>query len=300
MKKILMFSVLSVLCLGIVSLAADKPNIIFIMADDLGYMDIGAYAAKVCGVDRSDCYYETPNIDKLVDQGVAFSQAYANQLCSPSRAAILTGRYHCRIGMTTAWFDNIPNYYNQGLETPKGYHPLDSDHSDHIKAQQAWKNAKVIHGLPSGSPLDQGWDEICVPEVLTGYQSAFIGKWHLGGGGVKGYSPESQGFKILAHLDSGACQYFNWSPLWNAKSWDVWKSHEAIWEQPRVHGSWNSSFRPREKYLTDALTDVAVDYICNSAENPDQPFMLYFCHFSVHTPLQARPEDIEYFTNKST
>ena len=150
MKKILSIAVLTVLTLTSI-VTAGKNNIVFILADDLGYIDIAAYAAKVRQVDRSQCYYETPNIDSLVDTGVAFSQAYANQLCSPSRAAILTGRYHCRIGMTTAWFDNIPNYYNQGTDTPKGYHPLDSDHRDNIKVEQAWNNAKVIHGLPAGS-----------------------------------------------------------------------------------------------------------------------------------------------------
>jgi len=298
MKKNMFFLVIVVTC--VVSAPAAKPNVIFILADDLGYMDIAAYAAKVRGVDRAECYYETPHIDTLVDQGVAFSQAYANQLCSPSRAAILTGRYHCRIGMTTAWFDNIPNYYNQGQKTPEGYHPLDSNHGDNIQAEQAWNNAKVIHGLPSGSRLDQGWDEICIPEVLDEHRAAFIGKWHLGGGGVQGYTPADQGFHVLAHLDIGACQYFNWQRLWKPNTWTVWKSHKAIWDQPRFHGSWQSEIQPDEKYLTDRLTDLAVDYIRDAAKKPETPFLLYFSHFSVHTPIQARPQDIAYFTEKST
>ena len=65
-------------------------NIVFILADDFGYMDLTAFAAKVKGVNRSECYYETPNLDLLADQGIAFTQAYANQLCSPSRASILS------------------------------------------------------------------------------------------------------------------------------------------------------------------------------------------------------------------
>ena len=54
---------------------AGKPNIVLILADDLGWMDVAAYAARVRGVDRSDCYYETPHIDKLADQGMLFTQA---------------------------------------------------------------------------------------------------------------------------------------------------------------------------------------------------------------------------------
>ena len=79
-----------------------KPNIILILADDLGYMDIQEYAKKTLGTDKSKMYYETPNMDRLINEGVAFEQAYACQLCSPTRASILTGKYAARLGFTTA------------------------------------------------------------------------------------------------------------------------------------------------------------------------------------------------------
>jgi arylsulfatase A-like enzyme len=280
--------------------ATTKPNIIFILADDLGYMDVAAYAAKVLGVERSACYYETPNIDKLSDQGVSFSQAYVNQLCSPSRTALLTGRYHCRVGMTTAWFDAIPNAYNQGTKPPAGYHPLDADHADTIKSQQAWRNAKVIHAIPSGQPMDKGWNEVCIPEVLTAYESAFIGKWHSGGGGDVGYQPQDQGFRTLAHLDSGGCRYFNWRSLWAPGAWKPSPRFKALWDTPRNQGSYSGPEPEADRYLTDALTDTAVAYIKERANVPDKPFLLYFSHFSVHTPLEARKADIEHFTGKAT
>ena len=69
--------------------AEERPNIVFILADDLGIADIAAYASHFTGKDTSELYYETPNMDRLVGKGIAFSQAYANQLCSPTRAAIL-------------------------------------------------------------------------------------------------------------------------------------------------------------------------------------------------------------------
>jgi len=277
-----------------------KPNIVFILADDLGYMDIDAYAATVRGVERSVCYYETPNLDRLVDQGVAFSQAYVFQLCSPSRAAILTGKNPSRIGVTTAWFETETNYYNQGLTPPPGYHPLDSIHYDHIKVQQAWRNGRVLQGLPSGQPMDQGWNELCLPEVLTNYDSAFLGKWHLGGAGVVGYQPKDQGFKdVLAYLDSGASDHYDWRSNWAPGDWKSWPGWSHIRDQPRVHGFYPLP-EPSSPYLTDALTDLAVDYIQHRAQTPDRPFLLYFCHYAVHEPLQARPEDIKHFQKKST
>src|SRR3546814_15329418 len=77
-----------------------RPNIIFILADDLGYMDIQEYAQHTLHTDKSDMFYETPNLDRLSKEGVSFSRAYANQLCSPTRAGILTGKYASRIGFT--------------------------------------------------------------------------------------------------------------------------------------------------------------------------------------------------------
>lgn len=281
--------------------AAEKaPNIVFILADDLGYMDLAAYAAKVRGAERSACYYETPNLDRLVDQGVAFSQAYVFQLCSPSRAAILTGKNPSRIGVTTAWFETLTNYYNQGLTPPPGYHPLDAIHYDNIKVPQAWKNGRVLQGLPSGQPMDQGWNELCLPEVLTNYESAFLGKWHLGAAGVVGYQPKDQGFKdVLAYLDSGASRHFGWRADWMPGDWTGWPGWAAIRNQPRAHGFYPLP-EPGSPYLDDALTDLAVNYIRQRAQTPSRPFLLYFCHYAVHEPLQARQADIRHFESKPT
>jgi hypothetical protein len=65
--------------------APQKPNIILILADDLGYMDVQAYAVKTLGTAKSKMYYETPNIDRLVEEGFSFSRAYARQVCRQNR-----------------------------------------------------------------------------------------------------------------------------------------------------------------------------------------------------------------------
>lgn len=84
-----------------------KPNVVLIVADDLGIVDINAYASRFTGATTSTMFYETPNLDKLVGEGLAFSQAYACHLCSPSRASILTGKYAARTGFTTAVGGNV-------------------------------------------------------------------------------------------------------------------------------------------------------------------------------------------------
>ena len=79
--------------------AAERPNVLFILVDDLGYMDIGA--------NNPDTFYETPNIDRLAASGMRFTDGYAaNPVCSPTRYSIMTGRYPTRAGATN-WFAGV-------------------------------------------------------------------------------------------------------------------------------------------------------------------------------------------------
>ena len=119
----------------------DKPNIIFILMDDLGWMDLSCYGSK---------FYETPNIDRLASQGMRFTSAYAAcPVCSPTRASILTGKYPARLGLT----DWIPGHKqeNPKLLTPEFYQEL------------PLRETTIAETLKS-----------------AGYVSASIGKWHLG------------------------------------------------------------------------------------------------------------------------
>jgi arylsulfatase A-like enzyme len=93
MKKFLILLIYSILARG----NDHSPNIVFILADDLGITDIGAYSRRFSDSGRDDLFFETPHLDQLVADGIAFSQSYANQLCSPTRAAIMTGRIASRM-----------------------------------------------------------------------------------------------------------------------------------------------------------------------------------------------------------
>jgi arylsulfatase A-like enzyme len=257
---------------------------VFILADDLGIMDVGAYATRLSDTKPGELYYETPNIDALVGKSVAFSQAYANQLCSPTRAAILAGRYAARLGVTTAT-PRTKTYYNQGIKTPPGYSPHDAfGHADRIPGPLAWGNAHSNTAVSPTLPT--------LPKVLATHDSAYIGKWHLGGHGAVGQQPSAHGFEEIAFYDAGGSPYFNWKTIWDRK-----KVFYPTMPQEELAGG-DSGQPTGKEYLTDDLTDQAVDYLKERAKIPEKPFFLYFAHFSVHTPLQAKKQTIAYFDRK--
>ncbi|NQT92772.1 MAG: sulfatase, partial [Lentisphaerae bacterium] len=138
-----------------------QPNILFILADDLGWCDLGA--------DGSD-FHESPNLDRIANDGMRFTQAYATcQVCSPSRASILTGKYPPRHGIT--------DY----LGAPAG---------------EDWRRLeRCDRMLPADCERALRANEITFAEVLrrSGYRTFFAGKWHLGD---KGADPEDFGFEI--------------------------------------------------------------------------------------------------------
>ncbi len=272
-----------------------RPNIILILADDFGYMDCNAYAQKTLGVDPAEMFYETPNLDRLASEGFAFSRAYANQLCSPTRAAILTGKYAGRMGFTTA-MPLRSTYYNQGMDVPEGQYPHDVIyHSDDIPIEQAWLNGSSNSAIAAGTSIDQGKDEITIAEALPDYHSAFIGKWHIGGFGAEGYQPGNQGFDPIAWFDAGGSAYFNWRDTWNDRS------TTALPDMPQDR--WmigDAGAETGEGYLTDDLTVQALNYLDKRAAIKEEPFFLYFNHFAVHGPWQAKAEDSLYFAAKET
>jgi len=265
--------------------AQEKPNIIFVLADDLGYMDLVSYAARVKGVDRDACYYETPNLDRMADQSVVFTQAYACPLCSPTRSSIITGKYAASQGFMTATPGGYKTHYNQGLKTPEGFY-----NQDGLKNKTGRPHWPLTQGI-SNIALPLG--ETTIAEALTGYHSAFIGKWHLGGHGSEGFSPSDQGFEELAWFDSGGSAYFNWRNRWNRKK----KEHPKMAQKELQQGS--AGEETGEDYLTDDLSVQACRYI-ERQKKSDAPFFLYFCQFAVHGPFQAKKEDVTYFSTKKT
>lgn len=140
-----------------------KPNFLFILVDDLGWMDLGCFGSR---------FYETPNIDRLCSESMKFTDAYAAcPVCSPTRASIMAGKYPARMD-TTDWF---------GAPQPD-------------TVQKHWTRHKPL--LPAPYKENLPLEEVTVAEALKegGYTTFFAGKWHLGA--TAAFWPEQQGFDI--------------------------------------------------------------------------------------------------------
>ncbi|MCY1720002.1 sulfatase [Prolixibacteraceae bacterium Z1-6] len=163
------------------STTKDRPNVVFILADDLGYHDLSFAGSK---------YYETPNIDKIADEGTVFTNGYAAcQVCSPSRASIMTGKFPARHGITD-WI---------GARTGQDW-------------RKSGHNNKL---LPAEYKLNLAAEYTTLPEALkeVGYKTFFAGKWHLG---KKGSWPEDHGFDInKGGWDSGGPKGGYYAPWTN-------------------------------------------------------------------------------------
>ena len=274
---------------------SQKPNIIFILADDLGYTDVNYFAARATNTPAAKQFYETPNLNKLAEQGISFSQAYVCPLCAPTRSSILTGKYASRLGFMTATAGSANTYYAQGMQAPEGFHEQDCYWADKITNPEALRNGNTLIALPSGQPQDKGRNEITIAEGLKNYNSAFLGKWHLGGHGSEGYQPHDQGFEELAYFDSGGSPFFKWRNSWDRKEKHFPKMRQKELLQGKAGENTGIDF------LTDDLTKRALDYIDHQAKSSDgKPFFLYFCEFSVHGPWQAPDSTIQRFSKKAT
>ncbi len=133
-----------------------KPSIVLILADDLGWADLGCYGADL---------HETPHLDALARQGVRFTQAYSPApVCSPTRASLMTGKHPARLGIT--------NWHEASANPPRGRKMMEA---------------------PSKPNLPLG--EVTMAERLreAGYATALVGKWHLG---TADHYPEAQGFDV--------------------------------------------------------------------------------------------------------
>ena len=249
------------------------PNIVLIVADDLGINDL---TAEGPGTGVAGGLVPTPNIDAIARQGADFTVAYsANATCSPSRAALMTGRYPQRFGFEfTAVPDQlakyVPRYSPQNRPYPTIYHAdLQKD---------ALPMADM--GMPSS--------EVTVAEVLKarGYHTIHLGKWHLGE--ARGMRPEDQGFDESLGFMPAASKYEPDTASVAAKlpgdplDRFLWL---ALSDGVQFNGS--PPFHAGE-YMTDYLSDQATAAI---RANRNRPFFIYLAYNAPHTPFQATRAD---------
>jgi arylsulfatase A-like enzyme len=214
--------------------AAAPPNIVVILADDMGYSDIGCFGSEI----------QTPAIDRLAAEGIRFTQFYNGARCNPTRASLLTGLHPARAGM--AWITE-----DLGLPAYLGH-----------------LNRRCV----------------TIAEVLrpAGYTTLMAGKWHLGH--ERGQWPVDRAFDRYFGLLQGAGSY-----------WEVLPGgafQMALDDQP-----WKPDAGDHDYYLTDAITDRAIDFL-GGAARAAKPFFLYLAYTAPHWPLHAWPADIAKYRGK--
>ena len=207
----------------------NRPNLLLIVIDDLGWRDLSCYGST---------FYETPRLDRLAREGLRFTDAYAScPVCSPTRASLMSGKYPARLGLT--------NYIE---------HDLQGSCSMATRVGRL-AEAPYLHYLPK--------TEVSLGEALRqgGYQTWHVGKWHLGDAR---FHPEQHGFEVnIGGCHFGMPKHGYWAP------WGIPNLPEA----------------PKGTYLTDGITDHAIAQI--TGRDRAKPFFLNWCHYAVHTPIQA-------------
>ena len=255
----------------------DRPNIIVIVADDLGINDMTDYD----DLDPSGTM-DTPNIDFIANSGIKFKNAYSGSAtCAPSRGMIVTGRYATSTGYE---FTPVPDGMARAINL---FNPEETRYmAESVESNPLFDN----QGLPA--------EEITFAETLkdAGYYTAHIGKWHLGRGPV--FAPLSQGFDESLMMASGLFlpeddpnvvnAYLPWDPI-DKFLWAI-LDYAASFNESSERDNW---FKPKG-YLTDYYTDEALKVI---EANKNRPFFLYLAHWGVHTPLQALKSDYDKLTH---
>ncbi|QOV91328.1 sulfatase-like hydrolase/transferase [Humisphaera borealis] len=261
--------VLCTLCIVSSAVAAEqRPNIVFIVADDLGYGELGCYGGKEI---------PTPHIDALAAGGARFTSGYVTApFCAASRAALMTGRYQTRFGFE--------------------FNPIGA------------KNAAPGIGLPVA--------EKTVADRLrdSGYATALVGKWHLGG--TAEFHPQRRGFdEFYGFLHEG--HYYVPAPWQGVTTWLRRKTlpdgGKGRWTSPDGRIVWSThlggneheydtdnpllrSSQPIDEKanLTDAFTREACDFV---GRHRAQPFFLYLSYNAVHSPMQGADAYMKKFAH---
>jgi len=252
--KTLILCFLIILSVSAFSQEKEPFNILLIHVDDLGATDLGVFGSD---------FYETPHIDRLASEGMFFTQSYAAAaICSPSRAALMTGKYPARTGITD-WI-RAKFQGGSGLALPSEY--------------------EENEGKPLRTPKNQGFlplEEETLAERLKklGFSTMHVGKWHLG---ETGNYPEDQGFDVnIGGNDLGQPPtYFDPYLPQNGNKDYVLKN-----VPPRKDG----------EFLTDREGDEIVNFI----QNQNSKFFIHWAPYAVHTPIMGPADLVEKYKAKT-
>ena len=245
-----------------------QPNIIYILADDLGYGELGCYGQEKI---------ETPSIDRLAETGIMFTQHYSGApVCAPSRCILLTGKHsgHAFIRGNHEWGER----------------------------GNVWSYRAMIDdpGLEGQYPLPEGTSTLGTMLQEQGYKTAIVGKWGLGAPGSTGV-PNKQGFDFFFGYNCQR-QAHTYNPV------HLWKNDERVYTgndtvppgtklpegaDPYNEASYSDFWL--EVYSPDMMFDEITNFV---NENKDNPFFLYWATPIPHLALQAPPEWVKKYVDK--
>ncbi len=234
--------------------AADRPNLIVFLVDDMGWQDSSVPFHHDAGgrpvMSDLNRRYRTPNMAALAARGMIFTRAYAHPVCTPSRVSLMTGKNAAR--------HHVTNWTN-----PAGTETSDKD-VPHLRSPTGW--------LRTGMAAD----EKPLPALLkaAGYHTIHCGKAHFGSRGAFAQDPKSIGFDVnIAGNEIGhPASYF-------AKD-NFGKGSNHVTGLEKWHG--------KDEFLTEVLTRELCDTI-ETASKSERPFFAYMAHYAVHTPFQQDP-----------
>ena len=255
-----------------VALAAEKPNIVFFIVDDMGWVDSSvAYGEEVY---PNNMRYNTPNMQRLASQGVMLTNAYACPVSTPTRTSLITG--------VNAAHSHITNWTSTTRDTPSDatggavammQSGVNNDMSGRFSRPE-WN----INGMSPVDGVESTLYATPLPQLLrdAGYYTIHVGKAHWASAGTPGASPYNMGYNVnvsgnvagMPRSYQSEDNYGNTPQLWN---------YLAVQNMTEYYGT--------GIHLTEALTREALKTLDYPVEN-DLPFYLYFAHYATHTPIQ--------------
>lgn len=246
------------------STLVNRPNILLFLVDDMGWQDTSEPFWK--DTTRLNRTYHTPNMERLADQGMKFTAAYASPVSSPSRVSLLTG-------MTPA-AHRVTNWTLRKNQEP--------DPKSDILEWPAWH----VNGISATAGVENTTHVTPLPQILkdNGYRTIMVGKAHFGAIDTPGADPLTLGFDInvAGHAAGGLASYLGERNFGNVEG----AAQQSPFAVPGLEKYWGDDI-----FVTEALTIEAKAQI-DSAVVSQRPFFLYMSHYAVHVPLDR---DMRYY-----
>ena len=243
------------------SAPSPPPNLVVFLVDDLGWQDVSVpMGPETTQFNRR---YRTPNLERLAERGVVFTNAYSSSpVCTPTRTSLMTGRHPARNGIT--------------------YWTLQKDRDTSAKHPRLRNPEWRLTGLDE--------TDVTLPKLLrdVGYRTVHVGKAHFGAVGTPGADPVNLGFEtnIAGHGPGGPGSFYGVHDFGAMKR--DGKTGPSVWDVPGLE-----AHHGQDVYLTEVLAERAADEVAKSKTDP-RPLFLHFAPYAVHAPIMVNPR---YATN---